>query len=89
MNERSAYGRAFRSCFDQLFEILTPEQIQQIADLRAQPPIADRIAVLADKANEGELSEVEREEYEGFIHANDIIAILQAAARSRLSRPTC
>ncbi len=37
------------------------------------------------KCTEGELTEVERAEYEGYIRANDFIATLQAKARKMLA----
>ncbi|HVX10866.1 MAG TPA: hypothetical protein VHC22_06770 [Pirellulales bacterium] len=40
---------------------------------------------LSQKANEGELSEAERAEYEAYIEANNLLAVLQAEARFRLS----
>ena len=42
---------------------------------------------LAAKANEGELTDEEREVYEAYIEANNLMAILQAEARFRL-QPT-
>jgi hypothetical protein len=41
---------------------------------------------LADKANEGELSDAERAEYEGYVEANNLLAVLQAEARFRLAQ---
>jgi len=41
---------------------------------------------LAEKANEGELSAAERAEYEAYIEANNLLAVLQAEARYRLSQ---
>jgi hypothetical protein len=40
---------------------------------------------LSQKANEGELSEAERAEYEAYIEANNLLAVLQAEARFWLS----
>lgn len=47
--------------------------------------MADRLAELAEKANAGELSAADREEYEAYIEANNLLAVLQAEARFRLS----
>jgi len=41
---------------------------------------------LAAKANEGELSGIETAEYEGYIEANNLLALLQAAARLHLAQ---
>jgi hypothetical protein len=77
----SAFDRATQP----IFCILTPEQVHQIADYHADDALQDRIAQLADKANEGELSEEESAEYEGYIQANRFVAVLQGHARRKLS----
>ena len=43
-----------------------------------------RIDYLADRANEGLLTPEERDEYERYLHAIDVITILQTKARSLL-----
>ncbi len=40
---------------------------------------------LAQKSNEGELTDEQRAEYEGYLQANDFIATLQAKARKLLA----
>jgi hypothetical protein len=77
----SAFDRATQP----IFGILTPEQAHQIADYHADQELQERIAQLADKANEGALSDEEQAEYEGYAHANRFVAILQAQARRRIS----
>jgi hypothetical protein len=77
----SAFDRATQP----IFGILTPEQVHQIADYHADQDLQDRITLLAEKANEGELSAEEQAEYEGYIQANRFVAVLQAQARRRIS----
>jgi len=77
----SAFDRATQP----IFHILSPEQVHKIADYHADQALQDRITQLADKANEGELSDEEQSEYEGYVHANRFVAVLQAQARRRLS----
>lgn len=48
--------------------------------------MADRVAELAQKANEGELGAADREEYEAYVEANNLLAVLQAEARYRLNQ---
>jgi hypothetical protein len=67
-----------------IFAILTAEQTKRLAELEGDPDLAKRVAELAEKANEGDLSPAEREEYEAYIEANNLLAILQAEARYRL-----
>ena len=64
---------------------LSPDVAAKVADLRADDAIQERIDYLAQRANEGLLTGEEREEYAGYLHAIDVITVLQAKARS-LSR---
>jgi hypothetical protein len=77
--------QAFHRGTAPVFALLTDEQTRQLAELHADPALADRLSELAQKANEGDLSPVERAEYEAYIEANNLLAILQAEARFRLS----
>lgn len=52
---------------------------------RGDDALRARIEVLASKNTEGELTDAERAEYEGYVHANKLVAILQAKA----SRKQC
>jgi hypothetical protein len=77
------------SPLDRLLEPLaagfTSAMAQYIAEFRADATVQQRIEQLAEKANEGELTEDERREYEQFIDAGTLIAVLQAKARKRLA----
>jgi hypothetical protein len=66
---------------------LTSEMARYIAEFRADEAVQRRIEELAEKANEGELTDEERQEYEEFVDAGTLIAILQSKARKRLSLP--
>lgn len=68
---------------------LTPEAARSIADYRADEKIQLLLDDLADKANEGLLSEQERNLYESYINVIDVIAILQAKARRVLAARRC
>ncbi len=65
---------------------LSPDVAAKVADLRADDVMQDRIDYLAERANEGLLTTDEREEYTGYLHAIDVITVLQAKARSQLRR---
>jgi hypothetical protein len=67
-------------------ECLTREAAQKIVNLRADPQDQARVDELADKANEGQLSDEERAEYERYLAAFHFITRLQAQARTRLER---
>jgi hypothetical protein len=77
-------------CLDRLLEPLaecfTAEVAAKVADLRADAAMQERIDYLAEQANEGRLTDSEHEEYTGYLHAIDVIAVLQAKARSLLRK---
>lgn len=79
--------QAFHRGTAPIFALLTPEQTQKLAQLQGDPSTAERLAELAEKSNEGELTSAERAEYEAYIEANNLLGVLQAEARFRLSRP--
>jgi hypothetical protein len=68
-------------------DCLTPEVAEKLANLRADSVVQARLEELADKSTEGELSEDERAEYESYVHAIDVLAVLQAKARRLLQSP--
>jgi len=57
---------------------------QRIVELRVAPPVQERIDALAERANEGSLSDDERLEYEALMNAADFISILKPKARQQL-----
>ena len=58
---------------------------RQIIALRAAPDLEQRVEELARKAENGELTEAEREEYESYVRASKFISILQSKARILLT----
>ena len=62
----------------------TPEVAAKVANLRADEQLQGRIDYLAEQANEGLLTPEEYDEYASYVHAIDVIAILQAQARAVL-----
>lgn len=65
-------------------ECLTADVAAKVADLRANDAMQSRIDYLADQANEGLITPAENAEYTGYLQAIDVIAVLQAKARSQL-----
>jgi hypothetical protein len=61
---------------DPLARRLPAEAVQAIVDFRADPATQARIDELADKCNEGQLTGDESQEYEAYVEAIDLIAIL-------------
>jgi hypothetical protein len=75
---------AFERVTDPVVRILSGEQARRLADYRGDEQLQSRIAELAAKSNEGELTEAERAEYAGYVSANKFVAILQVQARRML-----
>ena len=55
-----------------------------MAEFRVAPVVQERIDILAERANEGLLTEDERAEYEAIINAADFISMLKLKARRNL-----
>lgn len=72
---------AFDRATEPVLRIVSRDQAAQIIDFHGDEDLQRRIEELAEKANEGELTEEERAEYEGYVEANSFIAVLQAKAR--------
>ena len=72
---------AFDRAVNPLLQALLPDRIGAVLDFRPDPALQSRIEQLAGKANEGELSDNELAEYQGYIRANKFVAILQRQAR--------
>lgn len=69
-----------------LRDILTPEVAQAITDLRADAATQQLIEDLAARHHEGQLSSEELAEYDALVSGANVIAVLQAKARSVLKR---
>jgi hypothetical protein len=53
--------------FGPLFQCLDAESARRIAAFRIAPEVQSRVDVLAERANDGQLTDGERAEYEAFI----------------------
>jgi len=71
---------------DPVGDFLTPEVARRLVAYRADAATQTRIDELAEKCNEGQLSQAERREYETYISAIDFVTFLQAKARTLLER---
>jgi hypothetical protein len=69
---------------DPLSRCLDAESARRLAEFHIDPAIQARIDALAERANNGLLSEEERAEYEAFINTIDLISILKVKARRHL-----
>ncbi len=82
---RTPESAAFDRSTEPLFRLLTARQVEQIVSFRPDESVLERIDVLAAKCAEGELTPEERAEYEGYVRANSVIALMQGIARKRLA----
>jgi hypothetical protein len=76
---------AFDRATDGLLQFFTRQQAEALVQFRGDQSLRSRIDELAEKCTEGELTERERAEYEGYVRANKFIATLQGKARKLLA----
>jgi hypothetical protein len=79
-------SRALDRMLDPFTHCLTPAAARSLVKFRADPVTQARVAELGEKCNEGRLTGSEREEYEAYVKAIDLIAILQSKARQFLAK---
>jgi hypothetical protein len=75
--ESAAFDRGVRP----VLQIVLPDKAEAVLSLQPDPELHRRIEELAAKSTEGQLTEEERAEYEGYVRANKFVAILQRQAR--------
>ena len=68
---------------EQFTETFTPELAQHFANLPPHPDLQARLDELGEKANEGTLTEEERSEYQTYVEAMDVIALLRVKAQRK------
>jgi hypothetical protein len=82
--EQSSTTTALDRILDPLSDCLNTEVAQRIVELRIEPDIQSRIEELADRCNEGLLTEDERAEYDSYIEAAEILSLIKLKARRYL-----
>jgi len=82
----TANGRILERLLEPVSSSLNEEAARKLIGLKADRKAQARIAQLAEKCNEGELTLEERHEYETYVMAGEFVAILQAKARILLAR---
>lgn len=73
---------------DPLTDCLDAESAQRVVQLGIAPAVLNRVNLLAEKANEGLLTDDDRADYEALVNATDFIAILKIKAQRRLASST-
>jgi hypothetical protein len=71
---------------DPVTRCLTPEAAKSLLQLRAPTQAQARIEELADKCTVGTLTSDEEAEYDSYLWAGNLIAVLQAKARALLGQ---
>lgn len=72
------------SLLDPFSRCLDAESALRVTEFRVDQGVQLRIDALAERANNGVLSEDEGTEYESLVNAADLISILKLKARRRL-----
>jgi hypothetical protein len=80
----SAIDTALDGLLEPLSRCLDAQSSRRVIELRIDPAVQARIDALAERANDGLLSDEQRVEYEAFINAADFISILKLKARRLL-----
>jgi hypothetical protein len=70
---------------DPLTRCLDDESARRLVALPIPPLVQERMDHLAERANEGLLSDEERAAYEALISATDFVSVLKLKARRQLS----
>ncbi|OAI46734.1 hypothetical protein AYO44_10845 [Planctomycetaceae bacterium SCGC AG-212-F19] len=83
---KSTNGRILERLLEPVSSSLNEEAARKLIGLKADRKAQARVADLARKCNEGELTADERAEYETYVLAGEFIAILQAQARILMAR---
>lgn len=83
---KTANGRVLERLLEPVSSSLNEDAARKLIGLKADRKARARVAELARKCNDGELSPEERDEYATYVMAGEFIAILQAKARIVLAR---
>lgn len=65
---------------------LNPKAARTLLNIRADSYSQARVAELAEKCNQGTLTEDERDQYEMYIQAGRVVALFRAKAKAILAK---
>ena len=60
---------------------LTPQAASEFAELTIPTSVQDRVGALADKNNDGTITEEERGEYETLVKYGNMLSVIKAKAK--------
>lgn len=72
---------ALNQMLEPLSRTLSVEAAESIVALRIAPQLEARVQELAERMNEGQLSDQERAEYRGYVLGAEILTLLKLKAR--------
>jgi hypothetical protein len=72
------------SFLEPLSRCLDPESARRVLEFRVDPAVQARMDVLAERANDGVLTEDERAEYAALVDTADLVSILKLKVRRQL-----
>ena len=76
-SETLAFERGVRP----IMELVLPDKAEAVLSFSPDPELQARIEELAEKSNEGQLTDDEGREYAGYVRANKFVAILKRQAK--------
>jgi hypothetical protein len=79
--------RGLAKLLDPVAACFTLEVAKRVAELEADPEVQKRLDDLAEKCNQGTITPEETAEYDAYIRAMDVVAVLQKKARALLAQP--
>jgi hypothetical protein len=85
--ETTSVATAFDRGVRPLLQLVLLDRADAVLNFQPDPTLQARIEELATKSTEGDLTEEERVEYEGYVRANKFIAILQRQVKRIASAP--
>jgi len=86
MKGRNGSAALLERLLEPVSRSLNAEAARELIKLKADRRTQARVDELARKCNEGDLTPSERSEYEQYVTAGNLVAILQAKARLILSK---
>jgi hypothetical protein len=86
MKDRNGSAALLERLLDPVSRSLNAEAAKELIKLKADRRTQARVDELARKCNEGDLTAPERAEYERYVTAGNLVAILQVKARLILAK---
>ena len=80
MTRRLTTKTAFDWAVAPVMQVLLADKADELLHVSPDPELRRRIEELAERSTEGQLTEAERAEYEGYVRANSFVAVLRHQA---------